>query len=61
MGRWSEEDLLISVDLDKWILLQRRLRCPSNMKLDVETECETKECRFHFFASGDTVAGEEII
>ena len=61
MGRWSEEDLLISVDLDKWILLQRRLRGPSNMRVDAETECDTKEWRFRFFASGDTAAGEKII
>ena len=31
------------------------------MRVDAGMDCDTKECRFHFFVSGDTAEGEEII
>ena len=31
------------------------------MRVAAETVCDTKECRFHFFAAGDIAAGEDII
>ena len=34
---------------------------PSNIRVEVETGCDAKECRFHFFAAGDIAAGEENI
>ena len=33
----------------------------SNVRLAAETVCDTKECRFQFFAAGYIAAGEDII
>ena len=61
MVRWSEEDLLISVDLDDGSHCNGAYGGPSNMRVDVETGCDAKECRFHFFEAGYIAAEEEII
>ena len=36
-------------------------RGTSNTRVAADTEYDTKECRFHFFAAGDIAEGEEII
>ena len=61
MGRWSEEDLLISVDLDDGYYCNGAYWGPSNMRVAAETVCDSKECRFPFFAAGDIAAEEDII
>ena len=61
MGRWSEEDLLISVDLDDGYHCNGAYGGVSHMRVAVETICDAKECRFHLFVAGDIAAGEEII
>ena len=49
MGRWSEEDLLISVHLDDGSYCNRSYRGSSNTRVDTEMGCDAKECRFYFF------------
>ena len=61
MGRCYEEDLLISVDLENGFYCNGAYGVPSNMRAPAETGCDGKDCRFHFFAAGEIVAGEVII
>ena len=61
VGRWSDEDLLISVDLDDGSYCNGAYRGASDIRVAADTGCDAKECRFHFFAAGDIAAGEEII
>ena len=61
MGKCTEEDLLISVDLCSGSYCNGAYRGPSNMRLAAETVCDAKDCRFHFFATGYIVAGKGII
>ena len=58
MGRWSEEDLLISVDLDGGYYCNGSYRGTINMMMAADTGCDAKEFRFHFFAAGDIAVGE---
>ena len=32
-----------------------------NMRVAVETVCNAKDCRFHFFVAGDIAMGEDVI
>ena len=61
MRRWSEEDLLISMDLDNVSYCNGSYWGTINTRVAEETGCDAKEFRFHFFAAGDIAAGEEII
>ena len=61
MGKWSEEDLLISVDLDNGYYCSGAYKGLSNMRVATETGYDAKEFRFHFFEAGEIVAGENII
>ena len=61
IGRWYEEDLLISMDLGDGSYSNGAYGGPSDTRVVVETGCDAKECRFHFFAAEDIAAGEEII
>ena len=60
-GRLSEEDIRISVDLDGVYYCNGAYWGPSNMWVAAETGRDAKDCRLHFFASGDVTVGEEII
>ena len=42
MGKWSGEDLLISVDLDNGYYFNGAYGGPSNMKVAAETGCDLK-------------------
>ena len=62
MGRWTKEELLISVDLDDGSYCNGPANeADSNTRVAEEMGCDAMECRFHFFAAGDIAAGEEII
>ena len=52
---------MISVDLDDGSYCSDCYGGPSNMRVDAETGCDAKECRFQFFEAGEIAAGEEII
>ena len=60
MGRWSEDDLLIYVDLDDGSYCNGAYGPPSNMRVSADTGCNLKEFRLHFLADGDIATGEEI-
>ena len=61
MGRWSEEDILIPVDVDYRSYCDGAYGGPNNMRVAADTGCDAKERRFYFFADRDIEAGEEII
>ena len=61
MGGWSEKDFLISVDLDDGSYCNAAYGGPSNTRVAEDTGCDSKECRFHFFATEDIAVGEEIV
>ena len=52
MGRWSEEDLLISMDLDNGSYCNGAYGGPSNIRVAADTGFDAKECRFHFLRMG---------
>ena len=57
----SKEDILISLDLDDTSYCNGAYGGPSNIRVDAEAGCDTKERRFYFFAAGDIVEGTDII
>ena len=60
MGRWSEEDLLISMDLDDVSYCNGNYRGTSNMRVAAETGCDAKERRFPFLQMGTLQWGRKL-
>ena len=61
MRRWSEEYLLISMDLYNVSYCNGCYWGTINTRVAKETGYDAKEFRFHFFVARDIASGEEII
>ena len=61
MGQWSEEDLLISVDLDGGSNCNSAYGWPSNMRVAADKGFDAKDCRFRSFAAGGIAAGRWVL
>ena len=59
--QWSDEDILLSMDLDYGYYCNGDYEAPSNTRMAAETGCDAREYRFNFFVAGDISAEEEII
>ena len=62
MGRWYEDDLLISADLDNVYYCNGDYEGYINMRVAVDMECDAQECRFHFFCGcGHCIGGGDYL